>query len=240
MSDQVTVKVVQQVHNLQYHGHRQKSLTDGSVQAVAKLLGVASATASEQGAKTLSSVIYQGTVSESVDKIVGAVGIGYEPALGLFQSFDEPEARRAMKDFFASVEAGKKALFDKYGSLIPATEVDRLSAQLSSKSCVIWYCQIMTVRLSDQQFPGSRKRRVDGQWSSTVKSMTVYRSSSIPEEQIDRLRQIMTGLEKYEDSQNVGRLKKTNTMKYAAFLSPSGKVILQTNVKDDPMAKADA
>lgn len=239
MSDQVTVKITQQEHNLQYRGHRQKSLTDGSAQALRKMLGGVSASPHGASTDTISSVLYQGGIVDSVDKLVGSMEIGYQPMLALFQSFDEPKARQDQKTFFSSVEQGKKELYEKWGNSIPATEVDKLSTKLSSVATRVWYIQIITIRISDQQFPGARQRRVDGKWSCSVKSMTIYRHSPLSDEQIKQLTDVLMGLEKYEGSQNVGRLRKTNTSVYWAVISPKGKVIFKTDLKadNDPLQK---
>lgn len=233
MSDQVTVKITQQEHRLQYRGHRQRSLTDGSVQALRKMLGGVTASPHGASTETLSSVLFQGSINDSVGKLVGSMEIGYQPMLALFQSFDEPTARQDQKNFFSSVEQGKKELYEKWGSSIPATEIDKLSSKLSSVATRVWYIQIITIRISDQQFSGARQRRVDGKWSSSVKSMTIYRHSPLSDEQIKQLTDVMMGLETYEGTQNVGRLRKTNTSVYRAFISPQGKVVIKTDLKDD-------
>lgn len=233
MSDQITIKVLQQEHYLQYKGRRQKSLADGSLKAVNRLVGNGPAQSSQAGTPTKSFPVYQGTLADAAAQICGSIEAGYEPMLNQFASYDEPSARKAKKTFFSAVEAGKKELYDKYGSSIPGTEIDNLSSRLSSVTARVWYIQIITTRVSDTQFEGSRQRRTDGKWSASVKSMTIYRHEPLTQEQLAELAAVFAGLAKYEGTHMVGRLRKTDNSRYRAFMTPTGQILFKTDLKED-------
>lgn len=193
MANKVTIKVVSQICNLRYDGVARQTKS-AAASRMAKLLGATNAKGTSSAKPNMDSsrsfTLHENSIHGTPDTPIGEISFAFEKALALFSSFAQQDAVTKRKDFFSSVEAGKKMLVEKYGERIPNEAIAELSVNLRSKSCVVWKHQIVTTRTSDTQFEGSRLNR-NGTWTATVKSKTIYTMVALTEAQLDELKAVI-------------------------------------------------
>lgn len=195
MANKVTIKVVSQICNLRYDGVARQTKS-AAASRMAKLLGATDRAGANPAKPSMDSsrsfTLHENSMSGNTDpNQIGAVTFVFDKALALFGSYAQQEAVTRRKEFFSAVEAGKKSLVEKYGERIPNSAIAELSANLRSKSCVVWKHQIVTTRTSDSQFEGSRLNR-NGTWTATVKSKTIYTMVALTEAQLNELKAVLT------------------------------------------------
>lgn len=195
MSNSASIKIVSQTLRLEYEGVAKSSGTAAAsrmAQLFAQEANGSSGEAKANQKSSISHLLYSNTAANMTDGDTKPMAFVFKDGLTRFSQFDDPKARSARRDFFDSVEAGKKGLVEKYGDHIPAEAVAALAASLKGKSVTIMKHQIVTTRTSDTFFEGSRRNR-DGVYTSTVKSKTIYTYGPLSEAQIEEIKGIILG-----------------------------------------------
>lgn len=233
MANKVTIKVVSQRISLEYHGTASKS-TLVAASKMAALLNAKSDSgkpvAKPQDKSSTSYTLYASSVTNRTDgttpEDVGPLVFAFEPVIDKFMKYQDAAAARRRKDFFTAVEAGKKALQEKYGNRIPNEALLQLAKDMKSKSCTLFKHQIITTRSDDSSFPGSRRNR-DGVYSASAKSKTIYTDKPLTEAQLEQLKQLLLS-EKISEGKLATRDTRVAVPGFkAAFLSRTGAIIMK-------------
>jgi len=179
-----SIKVVSSITKREYQGAPDQR-GSGAGRAMNRLKGETGKPDKKSAASTTSHTIESLNLLDStgsLTRIDANLDLLLETAYGL----SDPEAIRAQDSFFQAVEAGKKALVQKFpDGKVPLPEINALADRLREKSVTVYKHQIITTRTQDTYFEGAEK--VGNGYTLTVKSKSFYTMKELTEEQIKAL-----------------------------------------------------